>query len=159
MTFDKLDLRPRWGVIESEVSKQAGKLQDGSRGKRTMAFAMTRQLNEGRMNWVKARQIARGSARSNGMNPPAPSPEAAADLVARLQHHPQLYAQMAALLDEVENRAGALNTGDEAEDAIVARMREFGRQALSGWAGRRHGEVQPARAPDLRQVGKKNSGG
>ena len=62
-------------------------------------------------------------------SPAVPSPENAADLFARLQRHPQLYAQMAALLDEVENRAGALNTGDEAEDAIVARMREFGRQA------------------------------
>ncbi|MEX2015276.1 MAG: hypothetical protein WD873_01475 [Candidatus Hydrogenedentales bacterium] len=93
------------------------------------------------------------------MNSPAPSPEQAAELVARLQHHPQLYAQMAALLDEVENRAGALNTGDEAEDAIVERMRQIGRQALSGWAERRHAEVQPVRTPGLRQVGKKNSGG
>jgi len=93
------------------------------------------------------------------MNPPAISPESAADLVARLQHHPHLYSQMAALLDEVENRAGALNTGDEAQDAIVERMRQFGREALSGWAQRRHAEVQPARTPGVRQVGKKNSGG
>jgi len=89
----------------------------------------------------------------------APSPAAAADLFARLQRHPDLYAQVAALLDEVENRAGALNTGDEAEDAIVERMRQFGQQALSGWAERRHAEVQPARTPGLRQVGKRNSGG
>jgi len=89
------------------------------------------------------------------MNPPAISPESAADLVARLQHHPHLYSQMAALLDEVENRAGALNTGDEAQDAIVERMRQFGREALSGWAQRRHAEVQPARTPGVRQVGKK----
>ncbi len=34
-------------------------------------------------------------------------------------------------------------------------MREFGRQALSGWAGRRHAEVQPARTPGLRQVGER----
>ena len=87
------------------------------------------------------------------------SPAAAADLTARLERHPQLYRQVAALLDEVENRAGVLNTGDEAEEAFVARMREFGRQALSGWAERRHDEVQPARTPGLRQVGKKNSGG
>ena len=111
----------------------------------------------------------------------APAPAAAADLFARLQRHPDLYAQVAALLDEVENRAGVLNTGDEAEDAIVERMRQFGQQALSGWAERRHAEVQPARTPGLRpvdpavyeatravqpartpglrQVGKKNSGG
>lgn len=97
------------------------------------------------------------------MNPPArpcaPSPENAADLLARLQRHPQLFAQVTALLDEVENRAGALNTGDEAEDAIVERMRQFGRQALTQWAEQRHAAVQPARTPGLRQVGKKNSAG
>lgn len=93
------------------------------------------------------------------MNSLAISTEKAQELMTRLQHHPQLYEQMAALLDEVENRAGALNTGDEAEDAIVERMRQFGRQALSGWAERRHAEVQPAPPSGLRQVGKKNSGG
>ena len=46
------------------------------------------------------------------MNPPAPSPETASDMFARLQGHPQLYEQMAAVLDEVENRAGTLNTAD-----------------------------------------------
>lgn len=80
-------------------------------------------------------------------------------LVTRLQRHPALQAQVAALLDEVENRAGALNTGDEAEDAIVERMRQFGRQALTQWAEQRHEAVQPARTPGLRQVGKKNSPG
>ena len=80
-------------------------------------------------------------------------------LMARLQRHPQLQARMAALLDEVENRAGALNTGDEAEGAIVERMRQFGRQALTQWAEQRHAAVQPARTAGLRQVGKKNSAG
>jgi len=93
------------------------------------------------------------------MNPPAPSPETAADMVARLQRHPQLYEQMTALLDEVENRAGTLNTADQAEDALVQRMRQIGRQALGRWAEQRHVEVQPARTPGLRQVGKKNSAG
>lgn len=93
------------------------------------------------------------------MNPSALSKEKASDLVARLQRHPQLYEHMAALLDEVENRAGTLNTGDEAEDAIVERMRQLGRQALTQWAEQRHAAVQPARAPELRQVGKKNSAG
>ena len=91
------------------------------------------------------------------MNPSARSQEKALELVTRLQRHPQLYEQMSALLDEVENRAGALNTGDEAEDAIVERMRQFGRQALTQWAEQRHAAVQPARTPGLRQVGKKNS--
>lgn len=97
------------------------------------------------------------------MNPSAipsgPSPENAAALVARLQCHPQLYEQMARLLDEVENRAGALNTGDEAEDAIVERMRQFGREALTQWAEQRHAAVQPAPTAGLRHVGKKNSTG
>lgn len=53
------------------------------------------------------------------MSPTAKSQEKALELMTRLQRHPQLYEQMSALLDEVENRAGALNTGDEAEDAIV----------------------------------------
>ena len=93
------------------------------------------------------------------MNPSAMSDEKALELMARLQRHPQLYAQVAALLDEVENRAGALNTGDEAEDAIVERMRQFGRQALTQWAEQRHAAVQPERTPGLRHVGKKNSAG
>ncbi|MBI3885316.1 MAG: hypothetical protein HY302_06255, partial [Opitutae bacterium] len=65
------------------------------------------------------------------MNPPALSDEKVSDLLARLQRHPQLDEHMAALLDEVENRAGTLNTGDEAEDAIVERIRQLGRQALT----------------------------
>ena len=85
--------------------------------------------------------------------------EATLALVTRLQRHPELQAQVAALLDEVENRAGALNTGDDAEDAIVERLRQIGRQALTGWAEQRHAAVQPARTPGLRQVGKKNSAG
>ena len=98
---------------------------------------------------------------SNGMNPllALPSPETAMDLSIRLQCHPELYAQVAALLDEVENRAGALNTGDEAEDAIVERMRQFGRQALTRWAAQRHSQVQPPPTPGLRQGGKKNFAG
>lgn len=93
------------------------------------------------------------------MNPFLPSCEAATDMVARLQHHPHLYAQMAALLDEVDNRAGTLNTGDEAEDAIVERMRQFSRLALGDWAQRRQAQLQPTPTVGLRQVGKKNSGG
>jgi len=93
------------------------------------------------------------------MNPKIISQESAAELMTRLQRHPELFAQTAALLDEVENRAGALTTGDDAEDAIVERMRQFGRQALTGWAEQRQAAVQPARAPGLRQAGKKNSAG
>jgi hypothetical protein len=93
------------------------------------------------------------------MNRPKMTQEETLALMARLQCHPPLLEQMAALLDEVENRAGALNTGDDAEDAIVERMRQFGQQALTRWAEQRHAAVQPARTPGLRQVGKKNSAG
>jgi hypothetical protein len=93
------------------------------------------------------------------MNPSSVTNEKTLELAARLQRHPQLHEQVAALLDEVENRAGALNTGDQAEDAIVERMRQFGRQALSQWADQRQAAVQPTRTPGLRQVGKKNSAG
>jgi len=59
----------------------------------------------------------------------------------------------------VENRAGTLNTGDDAEDAIVARLHQFGQHALTQWAEQRQAAVQPARTPGLRQGGKKNSAG
>lgn len=88
-----------------------------------------------------------------------PASENTADLVARLQRHPQLYEQVSALLDEVENRAGALNTADQAEDAIVERMRQFSRRALTQWAEQRQAAIQPAGATDLRRGGKKNSAG
>lgn len=85
--------------------------------------------------------------------------EQTAELMVRLQRHPELLEQVVALLDEVDNRAGTLNTGDDAEDAIVERVRQLGRQALTGWAERRHAAVQPVRTPGLRQGGKKNSAG
>lgn len=64
------------------------------------------------------------------MNLSAMSGEETLALVTRFQRYPPLQAQVAPLVDEVGNRAGALNTGDEAEEAIVERMRQFGREAL-----------------------------
>ena len=92
------------------------------------------------------------------MNPPVLSTTALA-LIARLQQHPELYDHLAALLDEVENRAGSLNTADEAEDAIVERMRRMGQQALTRWGEQRHATVQPAPGSGLRPAGKKKSAG
>ena len=48
---------------------------------------------------------------------------------------------MAALLDDAENPAGPLHTGDEAEDATVERLRPLGRSALDQWAKQRHTAV------------------
>ena len=98
-------------------------------------------------------------AQLNGMNALNPSAQDTADLAARLRGHPELHAQVRALLDEVENCAGTLNTADEAEDALAARMREMSRQALTRWAEQRHEAVQPPPASGLRKVGKKNSAG
>ena len=96
---------------------------------------------------------------NSSLNPSLTASAATLALAARLQRHPQLEAQVTALLDEVENRAGTLNTGDESEDAIVERTHQIGQHALTQWAEQRHAAVQPARTPGLRQVGKKNSAG
>jgi hypothetical protein len=82
-----------------------------------------RVSDEGRSEWLCAKENLRSTARSNGMNPSAMPAEETLAMVTRRQRHPQLPAQMAAILDEVANRAGAINTGDEAEDVIVERKR------------------------------------
>jgi hypothetical protein len=81
------------------------------------------------------------------------------ELEKRLAKHPGLRAQVERLLEEVENRGGELNTADEAEDAVVARVRELGRMALQRWAEERARAVQPPPQPGLRRGGKKNSAG
>lgn len=81
------------------------------------------------------------------------------DLFARLRQYPQLCDSIGIMLDEMENRTGTLNTADQAEDAIVERIRQFGRQMLNQWAQQRHDAVQPTRTAGLRQGGKKNSAG
>jgi hypothetical protein len=82
-----------------------------------------------------------------------------ASLEERLRAHPQLKEHVERMLDEVENRGGALNTADEAEDALVLRLRAIGKEALVEWAQQRHAQVQPGAEPQLRRGGKKNSGG
>jgi hypothetical protein len=77
----------------------------------------------------------------------------------RLAKHPSLRAQVERLLDEVENRGGELNTADEAEDAVVTRVRELGRLALQRWAEERAQAVPPPSQPGWRRGGKKNSVG
>lgn len=80
-------------------------------------------------------------------------------LAERLAQHPELSAQVAALLDEVENQAGALGTADEAEDALVARVRQMGRAGLTAWAERRHALLNAAAPARARRGAKKNSAG
>jgi len=88
-----------------------------------------------------------------------PRSSLAPEFLARLEQYPQLCDQFAQLLDEMENRAGACNTADEAEDAVVERMRALGRITLAQWAEQRQAGVQPPRASGLRQGGKKKSAG
>ena len=88
-----------------------------------------------------------------------PEPKNKETLEERLRAHPELREHIERLLDEVDNRGGALNTADEAEDALVVRMRAMGREAIQAWAQRRQVVVQPGWEPQLRRGGKKNSGG
>jgi hypothetical protein len=74
----------------------------------------------------------------------------------RLAKHPGLREQVERMLEEVENVAGELNSADEAEDAIVERIRQMGREALQSWALEREKTVQPQRRSGLRRGGKKN---
>lgn len=78
------------------------------------------------------------------------------ELIKRLRGHPELLEQMEALAAEVVDEAGALRTADEAEDALVARMRAVGRVALTGWAQRRCAQVNTAAPAGGRKAGKKN---
>ena len=80
-------------------------------------------------------------------------------LAERLAQHPELKAQVAALLDEVENQAGALGTADAAEDALIARVRQLGRAGLTAWAQERSAQLNSAAPARARRGAKKNSGG
>ena len=51
----------------------------------------------------------------------------AQQLAERLAQQPDaVQAQVEAMLDEIENRTGALTTADAAENALVARVRQLG---------------------------------
>ena len=60
--------------------------------------------------------------------------------------HPELFAQVEAMMGEVQDEGGRLQTGDDAEDAVVARIRSMGRVALEAWMRRRRAEFN-ATAP------------
>lgn len=77
----------------------------------------------------------------------------------RLEKHPELKAQVAALLDEVENQAGALGTAEAAEEALIARVRQLGRAGLTAWAQGRNAQLNATAPAQARRGVKKNSGG
>lgn len=60
-----------------------------------------------------------------------PSREEVEKLVAQLAQSPALFARIAELAGEVEAEKGG--TLDEAEDRVVKRMREAGREVLESW--------------------------
>lgn len=82
----------------------------------------------------------------------------AEELVKRLARHPELMLQIGGLLDEVENRAGGFKTADEAEDALVERVRGIGRAGLNDWAKREAAKLETP-PPGARRGAKKKSGG
>jgi hypothetical protein len=84
--------------------------------------------------------------------------EAAESLAVRLAKHPELRSQIEGLLDEVENRAGGLRTADEAEEALIGRMRKIGQAGLRDWAQREAGKLETP-PPGARRGAKKKSGG
>ena len=95
-------------------------------------------------------------AKLAGMNANQAGVEA---LIARLREQPELAAQVAALLDEIENRGGTLATADAAENTVVARVRLLGQAALTAWAQRRCAQLNAERPEHARRGGKKNSAG
>lgn len=80
-------------------------------------------------------------------------------IIARLRKQPEVLAQVASLLDEVEDRGGQLATADAAEDAVVARMRTLGAAALQAWAQQRCAQLTATAPPHARRDTKKNSAG
>lgn len=55
-------------------------------------------------------------------------------LLEKLRRHPGLREQLRGMLEEVEDGEGELRTADQAEEALVKRVRELGRLGLEGWA-------------------------
>lgn len=84
----------------------------------------------------------------------------AAQLAARLAQQPvAVQEQVEALLDEIEDRAGTLTTADDAEDALVARLRQLGRAGLTAWAEQRSAQLNATAPAGARRGAKKNSAG
>jgi hypothetical protein len=87
-----------------------------------------------------------------------PEEQEAQQLTERLARHPELLSQIKGLLEEVENGADGFKTADEAEEALIKRMRKIGQVGLTDWATR---EAAKLEAPPLgsRRGSKKKSVG
>ena len=94
-------------------------------------------------------------------NHPRSSSTSPQDFLERLQRHPDLQAEFAAILDIVENAAGDASKADDAEERVAQELQRLGRQALQSWAERKQHIVQAeceARS-DLARKEKKSSTG
>src|SRR5437016_553997 len=60
----------------------------------------------------------------------------------RLREYPELRARFEAMLAIVENADGDVVKADEAEEQVIAELRQLGRGALQGWAERKQRKVQ-----------------
>lgn len=84
----------------------------------------------------------------------------AEQLAARLAQQPvAVQAQVEALLDEIDNRAGTLTTADAAEDALAARLRQLGHAGLTAWAEHHCAQLNATPPAAARRSAKKNSTG
>lgn len=68
--------------------------------------------------------------------------EEARKLAERLARHPELLRQITGLLDEVENQAGGFKTADDAEEALIVRVRKIGQTGLNDWAMREAAKLE-----------------
>lgn len=84
---------------------------------------------------------------------PKPSREEVEKLVTKLAQSPALFTRMAELVGEVEAEKGG--TLEEAEERVVKRMREAGREVLASWM-RASAEALP-QPIDARRGAKKKS--
>ena len=84
----------------------------------------------------------------------------AEQLAARLTQQPvAVQAQVEALWDEIDNRAGLLTTADDAEDALAARRRQLGQAGLTAWAEHQSAQLNAVPPAAARRSAKKNSAG
>ncbi len=88
-----------------------------------------------------------------------PSNERVTALIKQLSEDPQLLVQVEALVAEIKDECGKLSSADEAEDAVVSRIRQLGRAALTSWAQQRCARQNQTRPAQARRCAKKNCAG
>ena len=79
----------------------------------------------------------------------------------RLREYPDLYGRISELVAVVENAAGDVVKADEAEERVIAELRQLGQSALQNWAIRKQALVEQAveADPQLVRKEKKRSSG